>query len=171
MPVARLRARTDAKRQAALEAVVQMLHGVEGAEEVVVFVERRLAAARGWKFLMVDPVAFFGVVDRITGGASARSVVAVRVFSALFQFLPPDGNEVMADRATLARVAGCAPNHVTDAMRELEAIGAVYRRREGARVRYFVNPKLGTHLAGAARDKAQADAPPLRLVEGGKVPA
>ena len=52
-------------------------------------------------------------------------------------------------------------------MGELEAVGAVYRRREGRGVRYFVNPLLGTHLAGAVRDKAQAEAPPLsfRLVE------
>ena len=49
-------------------------------------------------------------------------------------------------------------------MGELEAIGAVYRRREGRGVRYFVNPRLGTHLAGAGRDRAQAEAPPLRLV-------
>jgi hypothetical protein len=48
-------------------------------------------------------------------------------------------------------------------MRELEAVGAVYRRREGRGVRYFVNPRLGTHLAGAARDRAQGEAPPLRL--------
>ena len=44
-------------------------------------------------------------------------------------------------------------------------MGAVYSRREGRGVRYFVNPLLGTHLAGAARDKAQAEAPRLQLVE------
>ena len=50
-------------------------------------------------------------------------------------------------------------------MGELESIGAVYRRREGRGVRYFVHPSLGTHLTGAVRDKAQAEAPKLRLVE------
>ena len=85
------------------------------------------------------------------------------LFTRLFQYLPPDGNEVMADRDELARVAGCTPNHVTDVMGELEAVGAVYRRREGRGVRYFVKPRLGTHLAGAARDRAQAEAPPLKL--------
>jgi hypothetical protein len=44
-------------------------------------------------------------------------------------------------------------------------VGAVYRRKEGRGVRYYVNPLLGTHLAGAARDKAQAQAPALRLVQ------
>jgi hypothetical protein len=83
----------------------------------------------------------------------------------LFSHLPPDGNEVLADRAKLARAVGCTPDHVSAIMGELEAVGAVYRRREGRGVRYFVNPMLGTHLAGAARDRAQAEAPALRLVE------
>ena len=50
-------------------------------------------------------------------------------------------------------------------MGELESIGAIYRRQEGRGVRYFVHPSLGTHLTGAVRDKAQAEAPKLRLVE------
>jgi hypothetical protein len=28
-----------------------------------------------------------------------------------------------------------------------------------------MNPLVGTHLPGAARDRAQAEAPPLRLVD------
>ena len=34
-----------------------------------------------------------------------------------------------------------------------------------------MNPMEGTHLAGAARDKAQAKAPKLRLVKNDFVPA
>ena len=83
----------------------------------------------------------------------------------MFSVLPPDGNEVTVDREELARMVGIAPGDVSKIMGELEAVGAVYRRREGRGVRYFVNPLLGTHLAGAARDKAQAEAPRLQLVE------
>ena len=53
-------------------------------------------------------------------------------------------------------------------MGELATIGAISRRREkvaGMRgpglVRYFMNPKVGTHLTGAARDKAQTDSAPV----------
>ena len=57
-------------------------------------------------------------------------------------------------------------------MRELEAIGAIIIRRERvagtrgpARAVYFMNPNVATNLSGAARDRAQAEAPKLRLVE------
>ena len=90
---------------------------------------------------------------------------AVLLFTRLFSYLPPDGNEVLCSREELARVVGSDASHVSKIMGELEAVGAVYRRKEGRGVRYFVNPLLGTHLAGAARDKAQAEAPRLQLVE------
>ena len=162
MPVTRLRTRSDAGRQATLEAVRVMLDGVVGAEDVAAFVDRKLAAGRGWKFVMVDPVAYAGVVSHLFAH-SRRKQKAVLLFTNLFQFLPPDGNEVLADRGELARVTGCTPDHVSEIMGELEAMGAVYRRKEGRGVRYFVNPVLGTHLGGAVRDRAQAEAPPLKL--------
>jgi hypothetical protein len=162
MPVTRLATRPEAGRRATLEAVLGMLGGVTGVEDVAALVERKLAAGRGWKFVMVDPVAYAGVVRHLFGH-SRRKQKSVLLFTSLFQFLPPDGNEVLASRAELARVADCTPDHVSEIMRELEAAGAVYRRKEGRGVRYFVNPRLGTHLAGAARDRAQAEAPPLRL--------
>ena len=65
-----------------------------------------------------------------------------------------------------------AAEDISRLMGELERIGAISRRREkvaGMRGRgravYFMNPSVGTHLAGAARDKAQAEAPRLQLVD------
>ena len=164
MPVTRLRTRRDASDRATLEAVRGMLEGVAGAAGLVAYVERELAATRGWRFVMVDPVAYADVIAHLRRH-SRRPMVAMELFTRLFSYLPPDGNEVMTDRRELARVVGCHPEDVSKIMRELEAVGAVYRRREGRGVRYYVNPLLGTHLAGAVRDKAQAEAPPLRLVE------
>src|SRR4051794_41097432 len=164
MAVTRLRTGRDVAKQAALETVRDMLGEVAGAEDVVAFVERKLAAGRGWKFLMVEPVLYAEVVEHLLEH-SKRPQKAVRLFTRLFTVLPPDGNEVTASRSELARLAGIAPCTVSEIMGELEAVGAVYRRKEGRGVRYFVNPLLGTHLAGAARDKAQAEAPRLQLVE------
>jgi hypothetical protein len=164
MAVTRLRTHRDVEKQATLEAVRDMLGSVAGVEDVVAFVERKLAAGRGWKFIMVEPRLYADVIAHLRRH-SRRPMVAMELFTRLFSYLPPDGNEVMTDRRELARVVGCHPEDVSKIMRELEAVGAVYRRREGRGVRYFVNPLLGTHLAGAVRDKAQAEAPPLRLVE------
>ena len=57
-------------------------------------------------------------------------------------------------------------------MGELAKVGAVITRRERVagmrgpgRAMYLMNPRVGTHLAGAARDKAQAEAPALQLAE------
>jgi hypothetical protein len=62
-------------------------------------------------------------------------------------------------------MVGITPRAVSEIMGEMEAVGAVYRQREGRGVRYFVHPSLGTHLGGAARDRAQASAPRLRVIE------
>jgi hypothetical protein len=164
MPVTRLRTRRDAGDRTTLEAVRGMLEAVAGAEDVVALVERKLSAARGWGFVMVDPVAYAEVIAHLRRH-SRRPLVAMELFTRLFSYLPPDGNEVLCSREELARVVGSDASHISKIMGELEAIGAVYRRREGRGVRYFVNPLLGTHLAGAARDRAQGEAPPLRLVE------
>jgi DNA-binding transcriptional ArsR family regulator len=164
MAVTRLRTHRDVEKQTAFEAVLNLLGGVAGSEDVVAFVERKLAAGRGWKFVMVEPVLYAEVVEHLLEH-SKRPQKAVRLFTRLFTVLPPDGNEIAASRSELARMASIAPSSVSEIMGELEAVGAVYRRREGRGVRYFVNPLLGTHLAGAARDRAQGEAPPLRLVE------
>jgi CRP-like cAMP-binding protein len=171
MAVTRLRSRRDAREQLGLEALRDML--CEAAEagaprdtvgRLVAAVERELASRRGWGFIMVEPRLYAEVVAYLTRH-SRRPLKAVELWARLFSVLPPDGNEVTVDREELARMVGIAPGDVSKIMGELEAVGAVYRRREGRGVRYFVNPLLGTHLAGAARDKAQAEAPRLQLVE------
>ena len=97
---------------------------------------------------------------------SQRPRKAVQLWARLFTALPPDSNEVLLSRGELAQLVGIRPSEVSGIMAELEAVGAVYRQREGREVRYFVNPRLGTHLAGAARDRAQAEAPKLSLPTG-----
>src|SRR4051794_29391445 len=99
MPVVRLttrRARLD-------EDVLARLHDTvaeAGAPEDVTLrlltvIERALSARSGWRFVMVDPHLFLDVVRHLTDRkGSDRPMVAVRVWSALFQFLPPDGNTV-----------------------------------------------------------------------------
>src|SRR3954451_20284918 len=140
MPVTRLKTRRAPTVRARVGRGGGILEGVAGAADLLAHVERKLAATRGWGFVMVDPVAYAEVVAHLRRH-SRRPLVAMELFTRLFSYLPPDGNEVLADRAELARVTGCTPAHVSPIMGELEAVGAVYRRREGRGVRYFVNPR------------------------------
>ena len=167
MPVVRLRTRRDRREQAGLEEVRDVLQGVAPSPflgRLVEAVERELASRSGWKFIMVEPHLHDQVVGYLTEH-SRRPLKAVRRWSKLFTVLPPDSNEVLLSREELGQAVGIRPAEVSAIMGELEAIGAIYRRQEGRGVRYFVHPSLGTHLAGAVRDRAQAEAPALRLVE------
>jgi DNA-binding MarR family transcriptional regulator len=89
----------------------------------------------------------------------------VRLWMKLFLHLRRDTNEITATNKELAEAVGATPAHISEAMREFEKIGAVERHREGRRIRYFMNPRVGTHLTGAARDKAQITAPRLVSVD------
>ena len=168
MTVIRLRTRKGAAEQASLAEIRDTLLGLAGDAEVrdrlVALVEREISSRSGWRFIMVEPVLYAQVVNYLAEH-SRRKLKAVQLWAQLFTTLPPDSNEVLLSREELAQAIGLQPRTVSEIMGELEAIGAVYRRREGRSVRYFVHPALGTHLTGAIRDKAQAEAPALRLVE------
>ena len=170
MPVTRLRPRRDARERDSLETlrdllVVQVGMGAPAdlVGPMVTLVDRRLAAGRGWNFVMVEPRLYANVVAHLTRHSS-RPLKAVELFTRLFSYLPADSNEVMASRDELARMVDARPAHVSEIMRELEAIGAVYRRREGRGVRYSsIRTWVPTSPAPSAGE--QALAPALRLVE------
>jgi DNA-binding transcriptional ArsR family regulator len=170
MAVVKLRTRRARAAEAGIDrlrsAVLEADDGSspEIVSRVVTLLERELSARSGWRFIMVEPVLYAQVVNYLAEH-SRRKLKAVQLWAQLFTMLPPDSNEVLLSREELAQAIGLQPRTVSEIMGELEAIGAVYRRREGRGVRYFVHPKLGTHLTGAIRDKAQAEAPALRLVE------
>jgi len=166
--VTRLRTYRDRDQQRGIERLRdQVLDAsdlpVDLASRLAQILGRELSARNGWRFVMVEPGLNSEVLNYLTEH-SARPLKAVRVWGNLFRHLPPDSNEVMADRETLALESRCRPQEVSTIMRELAGIGAVECRRAGRFVRYFVNPRLGTHLGGAARDRAQSEAPVLRLV-------
>jgi hypothetical protein len=77
-------------------------------------------------------------------------------------------------RDELADAVGTNADNVSRIMTELETLGAISRQRvkvAGMRgpgvVRYFMSPRVGTHLGGKAREVAQQEVP-LRIMEGGR---
>jgi CRP-like cAMP-binding protein len=142
--------------------------------ELIVEIDRRTASKNGWTFVMLSPEQNDLVVDWLSEN-STRPLVATRLWAKLFKALRTDTGEIVMTREELAEAVKIAPKHISEIMGELEQIGAITRRRQrvaGLRgpgmVRYFMNPRIGTHLTGAARDNAQEEAPLLKLLEGGK---
>lgn len=104
----------------------------------------------------------------------------MNLWAELFTAVDIETGAITLTRDQLAELVGITADTESEIMGELEGIGAISRQRQrvaGMRgpgmVRYFMNPHVATHLAGRARDTAQAEAPPgplLRVMEGGKVP-
>lgn len=134
----------------------------EAVTKIVAAVDGQTASQRGWAFVMIGPKENRAVV-RWLREHSKRPMAAMDVWSLLFTSLRFDTGEIALSRAEIAAEVGILPRHVSSIMGELVSIGAVSRVREGRKVRYFMNPNVGTHLTGRDRDKAQADARQMSL--------
>ena len=122
---------------------------------VIAAIDQHTASQKRWTFIMIGPKEN-QAVQWWLADHSKRPKAAAKVWSLLFTALRSDTGEIVMTRDQIAAAVGIAPANVTRIMTELETIKAVMKRREGRRVRYFMNPTVGTHLAGAARDEAQA---------------
>jgi hypothetical protein len=148
---------------------------VEPVRQLVAAVDRQTAAKNGWTFVMMSPADNAKVVSWLAHN-STLPMVAVQLWATLFLHLDRDTGEIMQARDELADAVGTTPRDVSRIMTELETAGAISRQRvkvAGMRgpgvVRYFMSPRIGTHLAGKAREVAQREAPPLlQVMEGGR---
>ena len=134
----------------------------DAVTKIVAAVDGQTASERGWTFVMIGPKENQAVVAWLRQN-SQRPMAAMEVWALLFTALRFDTGEIALTRAELAERVGIQPRHVSSIMTELVEIGAVSRVREGRRVRYFMNPNIGTHLTGKERDQAQSEARQLSL--------
>jgi hypothetical protein len=174
--IARLRTKADRLRSdtaAQLRQLVLEYPGLpeQARGEIVATIDRETASETGWTFVMLSPEQN-AAVARWLGKNSGRPKLALVLWQELFTVLRRDTGEIMLTRDELAERVGALPNHVSAVMHELASIGAIIIHRErvaGIRGRgravYLMNPNVATNLTGAARDRAQAEAPKLRLVE------
>jgi CRP-like cAMP-binding protein len=172
----RLRTKRQRLRNEQASALRQMILDFEGlpdhaARAIVATIDRETAAENGWTFVMLSPAQNRAVVKWLLEHAERRRD-ALDLWSLLFEHLDRCTGMIVLTRDELAEQVGTHPDHVTRIMAELESIGAISRRRErvaGMRgpgvVRYFMNPNVATHLSGKTRDKAQAAACKLEVVE------
>ena len=178
----RLVPKPDLVKAEQAELFLDMLRPLEGelpasvVRELKAHIQRRTPARRRWTFVMISPAQNCAVVNWLRTN-SLRPMHAVSLWAVLFTAMDQDTGEITLTRDELAELASMPVQNVSNIMGELEGIGAISRRRErvaGMRgpgmVRYFMNPNVATHLPGGLRDEAQAKAPLLRVMEGGKAP-
>ena len=157
-----------------IEAQVELPTGL--MRDLFGVVAKRTASRARWTFVMLSPAQNNAVVAHLAD-TSSRPIVALKLWALCFQHLRDDTGEILLSRDQIAEVLKQSPDHVSRIMGELETCGAIIRRREkvaGMRgpglVRYFMNPRVATHLSGAERDRAQETAPPVLAVVGGGKP-
>jgi hypothetical protein len=138
---------------------------------LITVIARQTAAETDWTFVMLSPDQNAQVVHFLRK-SSLRPLVALALWAECFRHLDRQTGEIMATRDELANRIGEVADNVSRVMTELESFGAISRRRvklNGVRgrgvVRYFMNPRVGTHLAGVERVEAQKSAPKLRIVK------
>lgn len=133
---------------------------------------RDTASHGRWPFMLlgIDEIA---AITRHVRHKSRRPALSFHLLMVCFQHMDFETGEIVASRDQLADELEVAPDVVSQLMGEYVACGVIsrcYLDLDGNRtrtVRYFVNPTVGTHLQGAARDEAQRAAPVLKLIDGG----
>jgi hypothetical protein len=135
--------------------------------------DKQTSSQGKWTFVMISPEQNDFIINYLADTCD-RPIIAMRMWSHCFKHLCFDTGEICLRRDEIADHLKVDANYISSVMSDLEKCGAIsrhYEKRNGAKgrgfVRYFMNPLVGTHLPGAARDKAQEKAPKLRLVKGG----
>lgn len=131
--------------------------------KALALIDRETASQNGWSFVMLSPSQNALVVNFLAAH-SERPLVALRLWALCFEHLRTDTGEIVLSRGEMAERLGIEVRTVSSLVSELVAFGALSRTRDGRSVRYFMNPNVGTHLSGKARDDAQRAAVKLALV-------
>src|SRR3954451_6315139 len=174
--VVRLRTKADRLRSETGAQLRRLVLGYPGLPErarggIVAAIDRETASETGWTFVMLSPEQNAAVIRWLRSN-SRFPTMALALWGELFTALRRDTGGVVLTRDDLAERVGTHPSRVSTVMHELAGIGAIVTHREKVaglrgpgRAVYLMNPNVATNLTGAARDKAQADAPRLQLVE------
>ncbi len=166
--VVRFSSRAESLRRDQAEDLRQMLLPLEAQSPVAVrqilaVVDRFTAASRGWTFIMISPEQNRLVMRWIRRNCS-RPWVTLDLWAEMFCHLRMDTGEIVMDRKQMMQAAETTSSNISTALMELADFGALIRLQDGREVRWFMNPTVGTHLTGRAREDVQRAAPELRVV-------
>jgi len=120
-----------------------------------------------WTFIMISPEQNRSVVQWLKNN-SKRPLIALELWSVLFENVHHETSQIMLTRQELAKELNVHTQSITNIMSELESIKAIIKQKEGRGVTYYMNPNVATHLNQEERDKARPKAPSLEVINGGK---
>lgn len=175
--IVNLKTRSDRLRQDQAETLRQALLPFEeqmpdAVRSLIGHIDRQTASRNKWTFVMLSPEQNDIVVNYLIDH-SKRPLIAVKLWSLCFKHLRTDTGEILLRREEIADRLKQRSNEVSALMSELIEFGAITRKvdrvpgmKGQGLVRYFMNPKVATHLSGKEREEAQDAAPLLKLIEG-----
>ena len=189
----RFRSRADLLRQDQNKRVSEHLAAAAASFEGPASERRALTAAlaEGQRVVDRQTLADKGLFFMLTSSQNTRVVaellrasrypkVAAHVWALAIEFIDPSGTgEVLAEREAFIARVGCSARAVDGVFSELVALGALIRLREPepgkqgrGRVRYFINPRVGTQgLDMGERSVRVRAAPLLRSIDGSSHPS
>ena len=158
--IVELRTRPERLKQHQAERLREVFSGIEDempadlVRDLFGFIDRRTASRNKWTFVMLSPSQNAAVVSHLAQH-SDRPLIALRLWALCFEHLRTDTGEVLLTREEIAEKLHQDADTVSRLMSELVECGAIVRRRERVKglrgpglVRYFMNPRVATHLKG-----------------------
>lgn len=113
-----------------------------------------------WRFVMLGPREN-AIILQLIADEAKRPKVSMKLWGAMLCRLHADTGEIRMTRQEMMDAAGTKTSgNISVALGELRDWGAITRDEESRTiVRWFLNPRIATHLAEHARPWAQRQAP------------
>lgn len=161
----RARPRIDrARASQAVQGLLALHLPDETLADCLGVIQRDTECERKWPFTMINTEQNLAVLEYLASEA-VQPAKAMLVWSVMFDSIRMDSGEVTRRRSEIAARVRVSQRFVSTVASLLERVNAISRERDGRGVRYFINPNVGTHLTGTARDRAQVAAGDLPLFE------
>lgn len=113
-----------------------------------------------WVFVMLNPEQMRFMIKATN--RTPRPLNTLRVWNVCLTYVKKNTGEIMVGREQLAKDAETTVHEVSRAMGELTRIGALIREKQGCRITYYVNPRVGWNGGEDTRQKAARNAPKLQ---------
>jgi hypothetical protein len=132
-------------------------------------VTKRSGKVKPWRWSKMGVIEFNKVADWIDEN-SPRPRLAGRLWRKLMMYVDWDTGEITKGRGELAELLNTRPSEISEAMRDLERIGAVTSKLVPVRglkgpgvARWYMSPRITTTLPKKAHERVLAETPELQL--------